>query len=82
MAMIAGTAYCISSFPILSVPSAVGVFCPAILYLFTFFAGAKVLISKDRTKDSRALFKCAGQKTAEACNKNSTQAEKSPQPST
>ena len=40
MAMIAGMAYCINSFPILSVPNAVGVFCPAILYLL-FFRGRK-----------------------------------------
>ena len=42
MAMIAGTAYCIKSFPMLSVPNAVGVFCPAILFT-CFFEGAKVL---------------------------------------
>jgi hypothetical protein len=30
MAIIAGMAYCIKSFPIFSVPSAVGVFCPVI----------------------------------------------------
>ena len=30
-AMIAGTAYCIKSFPMLSVPNAVGVFCAVIL---------------------------------------------------
>ena len=43
IAMIAGTAYCIKSLPILSVPNAVGVFCPAILYTYFFLAGAKVL---------------------------------------
>ena len=42
MAMIAGTAYCISNLPIFSVPNAVGVFCPAILFT-CFFEGAKVL---------------------------------------
>ena len=30
MAIIAGMAYCIKSFPIFSVPNAVGVFCPVI----------------------------------------------------
>ena len=44
MAMIAGTAYYIKSLPILSVPNAVGVFCPAILYTYFFLAGAKVLV--------------------------------------
>ena len=43
IAMIAGTAYCIKSLPILSVPNAEGVFCPAILYTYFFLAGAKVL---------------------------------------
>ena len=43
IAMIAGTAYCIKSLPILSVPNAEGVFCPAILYIYFFLAGAKVL---------------------------------------
>lgn len=46
IAMIAGTAYCIKSLPILSVPNAVGVFCPAILYTYFFLAGAKVLFFK------------------------------------
>ena len=39
MAIIAGTAYCINNLPIFSVPNAVGVFCPAIL--FTCFSRAQ-----------------------------------------
>jgi hypothetical protein len=51
IAMIAGTAYCIKSLPILSVPNAVGVFCPAILYTYFFLAGAKVLFFLNRTAE-------------------------------
>ena len=40
MAMIAGTAYCISNFTYILVPNAVGVF--VLPYFFTFFEGAKV----------------------------------------
>ena len=40
MAIIAGTAYCISSFPIFSVPNAVGAFCPVIIPI-SFILGCK-----------------------------------------
>ena len=50
MAMIAGTAYCFKSFPMLSVPNAVGVFCAVLLYTYFFLPGAKVRIFRQKVR--------------------------------
>ena len=54
MAMIAGTAYCISSFPICSVPNAVGAFCPVIpISLFSGRKGTHFPASKQKKTRNR-----------------------------
>lgn len=54
MAIIAGTAYCISSFPIFSVPNAVGAFCPVIpISLFSGRKGTHFPASKQKKTRNR-----------------------------
>ena len=55
MAIMAGTAYCIRSFPISSVPNAVGVRCWVIVFMLKLIFGCK---SSDFSREIRSFKKC------------------------
>ena len=66
MAIIAGMAYCIYSLPILSVPNAVGVFCPVILIPLCFKRVQKYSNSgRQASKSSNIDFKLPTSMTKE-----------------